>query len=517
MLFHSETFLFVFLPITLLFFYVISMTCRTYVVHWLLLASIVFYGWWDVRYVPLIVGSIVLNFAFGRLLDAAPEARKRRLLAIGIVLNLLPLIYFKYWNFLLSNLTSVTGVEIATTMIVLPIGVSFFTFQQIAYLVDVAKRRTFERGFVPYALFVSFFPHLIAGPLVHHRQIAAQLADLAHLRLRVSNACIGLTIFAVGLFKKAVLADGIAPYATQVFAAAEAGTPLTFFEAWSGAIAYSLQLYFDFSGYSDMAIGLARMFNVRLPINFYSPYKATSISDFWRRWHMTLSAFLRDYVYIPLGGSRVGAGRGSFNLMATMLLGGLWHGASWTFVVWGGLHGLALVVQRLWRSAFPADDPGRMRRTLGWLATLTFVVACWVPFRAESFAATLHVWIAMAGGGGISLPVFAGAGLGADAREALSTVGIRFTGIHGTVLDIVQAAPWIVAGGVIALLMPNIQQVMSRLRPTSDWRQWAPVGRLPRWARWRPSAAWAIACGVMACIAIFTVRRGTAQFLYYNF
>jgi alginate O-acetyltransferase complex protein AlgI len=333
MLFNSYTFIFIFLPITLLVFFSIGGKGHHRIaIAWLVAASLFFYGWWNPAYLSLILGSILFNYAVGVALSnlqaqsSASHLTKKIILSFGILVNLFLLAYFKYANFFVDNLNSLSGSNFHLQTIILPLAISFFTFQQITYLVDAYKGETREYNFLHYCLFVTFFPQLIAGPIVHHREMLPQFVKNTIYKFNHQHLAIGLTIFFIGLFKKVVLADGVAVYATPVFEAAEQGVMLTFFEAWAGALAYTFQLYFDFSGYSDMAIGIARMFGIRLPLNFNSPYKSVNIIEFWRRWHITLSRFLRDYLYIPLGGNRKGKFRRYINLMITMLLGGLWHG-----------------------------------------------------------------------------------------------------------------------------------------------------------------------------------------------
>ena len=346
-----------------------------------------FYGWWNPVYLGLILGSILFNYAVGFSLLGRPH---KLTLFLGVAGNLGVLGYFKYANFFIDNINALTSNDIILEQIILPLGISFFTFQQITYLVDAYRGETREYNFLHYCLFVVFFPQLIAGPIVHHKEMLPQFAKDALYGLKSRNLAVGFTIFIIGLFKKVVLADGIAVHATSVFAGAEHGVYLTFFEAWGGALAYSFQLYFDFSGYSDMAIGLARMFGIRLPLNFNSPFKATSIIDFWRRWHITLSRFLRDYLYIPLGGNRKGEARRFTNLMIAMLLGGLWHGAGWNFVLFGLAHGTYIVICGAWvKVKKNISDNSVIKSTvvansIGRVITFLAVVLAFVPFRAES-------------------------------------------------------------------------------------------------------------------------------------
>lgn len=405
MLFTTSHFAFLFLPIVAIGFFLLGRAQRV-AAAWLGLASIFFYGYWMPAYVVLLLVSIATNYgigvAIGRLRDRSRDSatdNSRLVLLAGLVFNLGLLSYFKYAHFFLDTLHALSSLNLPTAHVALPIGISFFTFTQIAFLVDTYQKGTREYRCIHYLLFVTYFPHLVAGPVLHHAQMMPQFSDPAIYRASPVNIAAGLTLFALGLVKKIVVADCIAPYADAVFDAAAAGQSVTPHEAWIGALAYSFQLYFDFSGYSDMAVGLSMIFGVRLPYNFASPYRATNIADFWRRWHMTLSAFLRDYLYIALGGNRRGRLRRQVNLMVTMLLGGLWHGANWTFVVWGGLHGLYLVVQHAFGSgvtrALTRFVPSQIVSLLGWFITMLVVVVAWVFFRATDFSAAGSILNAM--------------------------------------------------------------------------------------------------------------------------
>ncbi|HET9700323.1 MAG TPA: MBOAT family O-acyltransferase, partial [Burkholderiales bacterium] len=398
MLFNSYEFIFGYLPLTFLGFFLLARVSHFLAASWLTLASLFFYAWWNPAYVGLLLGSILFNFIAGMSIGRAVARGETRLagwlLAGSVGGDLLLLAYYKYADFFLSNINAVSGAELPLLGIVLPLGISFFTFTQIAFLVDTWQGKVREYRFVHYALFVTYFPHLIAGPVLHHKEMMPQFALGTTYRPHWENIAVGLTIFFIGLFKKTVLADGIAQYVGPVFSAHDAGARLPLLDAWGGALAYTFQLYFDFSGYSDMAIGLSRLFGVQLPLNFHSPYKADNIIEFWRRWHMTLSRFLRDYLYIPLGGSRRGGSRRYLNLMLTMVLGGLWHGANWTFVVWGGLHGFYLMVNHAWhalRRRLGLGDGGRGGRWAGRVLTFLAVVVAWVFFRAESVDDALYV------------------------------------------------------------------------------------------------------------------------------
>jgi alginate O-acetyltransferase complex protein AlgI len=406
MLFTSFEFIFAFLPIVLAGFFLLArIVGQKTAAVWLAAASVFFYGWWSTTYIPLLMGSIVFNYTVGYIIAKSQERTRSRAkvaLYIGVICNLLLLCYYKYSNFFLGEIARSTGVHMPTLELVLPLGISFFTFTQIAFLVDAWKRKAKEYNFWHYLLFVTWFPHLIAGPILHHSQMMPQFKDPEIYRARSRNIAIGIALFAVGLGKKLLLADPISTFADPVFHAAATGQAIGPMIAWTGAMAYTLQIYFDFSGYSDMAVGLSMLFGIRLPINFNSPYKAQSIIEFWRRWHMTLSQFLRDYLYIPLGGNRNGEARRLINLMLTMLLGGLWHGANWTFVVWGALHGGYLCVNHIFQKLPPSLRmsgvlPKTLTTPLSVLLTFTVVIIAWVFFRSDSIHSAQTIIGAMAG------------------------------------------------------------------------------------------------------------------------
>jgi D-alanyl-lipoteichoic acid acyltransferase DltB (MBOAT superfamily) len=391
MLFNSQVFICVFLPVVLALYY----ACAAYRVvrqSVVVLASIAFYGWWDVRFVPLLAGLTVANWLiaqwFGR-------ARARWIPLFGVALNLAVLGLFKYADFFRATADALLGEAFHPWDLILPLGISFFVFQKISYLIDLRRGDRHIYGFLDFCMFVSFFPQLIAGPIVRHNEIIHQFREDPRGPALWENLSRGFVLFVIGVAKKVALADTLAMVGDPLFAKA-ATTSLSAVEAWVATWAYTLQIYFDFSGYSDMAIGLALMFGLRLPFNFNAPYRALSIRDFWRRWHMTLSRFLRDYLYIPLGGNRCGPVRQAANVVITMLLGGLWHGASWTFVAWGGLHGSALAVNHVWQSAGL-----RLPRIVAWAVTLLFVMACWVLFRAADFATAGDVLGSMVGWHGV--------------------------------------------------------------------------------------------------------------------
>ena len=518
MLFNSYAFLLLFLPVTAIGFFRIGAYSHRLAAAWLGAASLFFYGYWNPAYVGLLLASVFFNYGTGFALAREREAgrirRRNAILAVGIGVDLALLGYYKYANFFLDTANHLLNTGWSFQDILLPLGISFFTFTQIAFLVDAWSGKAREYNFVHYLLFVTYFPHLIAGPVLHHKEMMPQFAQAGTYRFSWDNMTIGSTIFVIGLFKKAVLADGVSPYANQVFQSADAGEKLDLFIAWGGALAYSAQLYFDFSGYSDMAIGLSRMFGIVLPLNFNSPYKATSIIDFWRRWHMTLSRFLRDYLYIPLGGNRKGAIRREFNLMATMLLGGLWHGASWNFVLWGGLHGLYLTVNHAWRTLrmrlFPASGGhGGQGRCAAWLVTFVAVVIAWVFFRAASLAGAINLFSGMAGLHGVSLPAAFEPMLG-SAAPVLQSLGMQFSFGGGS--QFILTWGWVAGLLAIALLLPNTQELMRNHCPGLGFDSAAVAGRL----EWRASFAWGAIMALMAAAGLLSLSHAT-EFLYYQF
>ncbi|MDD4556105.1 MAG: MBOAT family protein [Alphaproteobacteria bacterium] len=406
MLFNSTVFILLFLPISyFIYFYLNNKRLILGAKAWLVAASLFFYGYWKISYLPIILASIVINFVIGAAISKdSSEVRinKKFVLTLGIIGNVLALCYYKYTDFIVENINQISGSNFSLPQIVLPLAISFFTFQQIAYLVDSYKGNTKEYDFLTYALFITFFPQLIAGPIVHHKEMMPQLiaGPIVHhkemmpqffavrnLAVRYKNVATGLFIFIIGLFKKVAIADVLAITATNGFDHAET---LNFAAGWLTSLSYTFQLYYDFSGYCDMAIGSALMFNIKLPINFNSPYKATDIQDFWRRWHMTLSKFLRDYIYIPLGGNKVALPQNCLNLMIVFVVGGIWHGAAWTFVIWGLLHGAATVVHRLWQALGI-----KLNKFIAWFITFNFINVAWVFFRAPNFEAAKKVLFSM--------------------------------------------------------------------------------------------------------------------------
>lgn len=482
MLFNSPAYIFLFLPAAVLLYFLLNrwrFGCAASA--WLILASLFFYGCWSPAHLPLLLLSIAVNFVAGAMLQQSGRLGKfglarRIILPVGICFNLGLLGYYKYADFFLANFNSLLGAALPLPLLALPVAISFFTFQQIAYLVDCGRGRVRECSFLNYCLFVTFFPKLVAGPIVHHHEMMPQFARLRSRLPAPGNMALGLFFFSLGLFKKVWLADQFSAWAGTGFAAKNA---LTFFDAWGASLSYTLQLYFDFSGYSDMAVGSALFCNIVLPVNFDSPYQAASIQDFWRRWHITLSRWLRDYLYIPLGGSRKGLPRTCLNLLITFLLGGLWHGAGWTFVIWGGLHGAALVVHRLWQ-----ERGLRLPAFFGWLCTFLFVNASWVLFRAESLEEGLQMLKGMTGLNGI---VF-------SADSLLLPGAVRW---HLLVF------------GLAVFLLPNSCRLGGLLPPENAAQ---------RLLRFRPNLRWAVLTGFLFSCALYQMLRAApSKFLYFNF
>ncbi|NEQ35659.1 MAG: MBOAT family protein [Okeania sp. SIO3I5] len=526
MLFNSIEFMFAFLPLTLLVFYQIGRRgYQKWAIAWLVAASLFFYSWWNPSYLALLIFSILFNYYLGSALSGKfqlPVSQKWQL-AFGIIVNLALIGYFKYANFFVSTVNDLVGTNFNLHRIILPLAISFFTFQQIAYLVDAYRGETKEYNFLNYCLFVSFFPQLIAGPIVHHKDILPQFAQKSLYRFNYENLTVGLTIFSLGLFKKVALADTVAVYATPVFNAAATGGQIAFLEAWGGVLAYTMQLYFDFSGYSDMAIGAARMFGIKLPVNFNSPYKSVNIIDFWRRWHITLSHFLRDYLYIPLGGSRKGKVRRFFNLMITMLLGGLWHGAGWTFVFWGGLHGVYLIINHQWHSFRRSlgHDLNKIHwwgRILGCWLTFMAVVVAWIFFRAENMEAAFNILRGISGANGIVFPERLADMLGI--KFILSHLGVTFkiggvTRLLSTYIDLIFLL-------TIAWLFPNTQEWMAQYQPVLKTEQKLDnsQGTYNFWRKlqWQPTLPFALIVGSLIFFSLKTfLSAKVSEFLYFNF
>ena len=485
LLFNSYTFVFFFLPFTFFVYFYLNRKHQTEAGKaFLVAASLFFYSWWNVVYLPLILISMLVNYTLGRRLSSSRKGdaakSSKLLLTLGIVFNLGLLGYYKYADFFLENLNTLFDTHLDLLHLALPLAISFYTFQQIAYLVDSYRNETKEYDFLNYAVFVTFFPQLIAGPIVHHAEMMPQFSKTRNKLVNYRNIATGLFVFAVGLFKKVVIADTFAQWASLGF---DQATSLTMLDAWMTSLSYTFQLYFDFSGYTDMAIGAALLFNIKLPINFNSPYKALSIQDFWRRWHITLSRFLRDYLYIPLGGNRKGGSRTYLNLFLTFLLGGIWHGAGWTFVLWGALHGGAMMVHRAWQKTGVA-----MHTLLAWLITFNFINVTWVFFRANSFDDAIRVLHGMFVG-----PLVLPSAL-TSKLTFLESLGVE-SGPWSTLFyrePIILA--WLLAAFILVLFFKNSMELQQRFKPN----------------------LYHLSATVLLLLSLFMLSR-KSEFIYFNF
>lgn len=509
MLFNSYEFIFMFLPVVFILFYALR-RFRQAAFLWLIGASLFFYSFWNTKLLPVILFSLLFNYGFVQLLRRKPS---KPVLAAGIIVNLGMLGYYKYFNFFIENVNALFSADIRVQQIVLPLAISFFTFQQVAYLVDTYRGETRGHTVTEYVLFVVFFPQLIAGPIVKHDEMFPQFKNPSLFKIQWSNIEKGLTIFFIGLFKKTVIADTLAIWVQEGF---DRSAQLNMVEGWISALSYTFQLYFDFSGYCDMAIGIALLFNIRLPVNFNSPYRAANIIDFWRRWHITLSSFLRDYLYIALGGNRRGAARRYANLLMTMILGGIWHGAGWTFALWGVLHGVYLVINHAWhafrrRAGFPPGEPHPVGAWLGRATTLLAVIVGWVLFRAESLDAARLILAGMIGLNGLTLPP--------ELAGRLAHLPIDFLDIEFARLPLFDGPPqaaWMAALFAIALFLPNSQQLVGYVPPNRDAARIMRVNVAPLRLRWTPTHAWA---GLVAASFIYSLTQmsGISEFLYFQF
>ena len=493
MVFSSYQFVFGFLPLAVLgYFFIDRRFGNRAGLVFLLAASCVFYAWGEKSYLVVLIGFTTLNYFIGR--QTAALLRQHSRLAIwwtigGIAANLAILGYFKYTGFLIQIGNQVFGLDLMDPRIALPLGISFFTFHALAYVIEVFRGGNAERSFVRFALFLGFFPHMVAGPILRPKELLPQFDLPLRSRLNADVFARGLTIFAIGLFKKSCLADSIAPFANATFSAAASSQPLTVLDAWAGALAYAMQIYFDFSGYSDMAIGAALMLGIRLPLNFDSPYKATSIIDFWRRWHMTLSRFLRDYLYFPLGGNRRGPVRRYINLLITMGLGGLWHGANWTFVIWGVIHGLCLCANHLWHTVrAPRHEPLSVVHIWGnRLLTFLVVVVAWVFFRAPNLETAERMVRTMFG-------------FTAAPKLSFSAFVPPYLGMA-----------WLAALLAIVWVMPNTQTLMEYVGLRA---QQSPS--LPSTLSWQPKLSWTLATTAFLVLSILSMS-GISEFIYFHF
>lgn len=510
MLFNSYTFILGFLPLTLALFFLLGRLSRVWAAAWLAVASILFYGYWSPKYIPLLLGSVAFNFLVGRAISRrAGSSGARWLLIVSVAANLILLGFYKYADFFASSVNAIGHTGLPLLHVVLPIGISFFTFTQIAFLADAGKGIVKEYSFVHYLLFVSYFPHLIAGPILHHAEMMPQFASAVPYRLAARNCGIGLTVFTIGLAKKVLIADPFGEVVSPIFAAAHSGVPIRLVAAWVGVLAFTCQIYFDFSGYSDMAIGISKLFGIDLPINFASPYKSTSIIQFWQRWHMTLSRFLRDYLYFPLGGNRKGKPRRYANLITTMMLGGLWHGANYTFLVWGGLHGCYLMTNHAWRSVVRRRRSFFLGPLISGTATFLAVSVAWAFFRAEDLPSAFNIVMGIGGFNGIAV------------HEGTSAFWQGFEHVFRQAVVVPEGAfqhipvPWgrvhlavgFLGAAVLLFAMPSTQQIAQRADAIGSSRKLP--SRFQRFAI--PCAA-----GVLL-VATLSQMQKVSAFLYFRF
>ncbi len=507
MLFHSVEFILGFLPICFIIFAIVHRTAgKRAALAWLALASIIFYAQWSLAHGALLVGSVGTNYLFSRAMlrtDQQPKLRQA-IFILAIAANLALLGYLKYTNFLIDNINALTEANYHYVAVLAPVGISFFTFIQIGFLVEVYNRQVSRLSIVDYFLFGSFFGYVTAGPLVLQRDMTSQFERKDDKVLDLSRISIAITVFGFGLFKKMVLADSVAPYADAVFnGVADGALPSTSL-AWIGALAYTVQLYFDFSGYSDMALGAGLLFGLKLPFNFNSPLKATSITDFWRRWHMTMTRFFTNYLYSPLAVAatrRAMANKSSkaqrfvasvaVPVFFTFLLAGIWHGAGWTFVIFGAIHGLAMAINHAWRQSKAPTLPA----PAGWLLTMSVVITGLVFFRAPDVSTALVILTAMVGAG-------------ADASGWVATVNVPTVSYPDAVAVITLLA-------AIALMMPNTQQILYRHKISSDPADYEELS-LSKWLLWRPTLRWAATCGIVVAVAL-GLATGETAFIYYQF
>ena len=463
MLFNSYEFIFAFLPISFfVYFYLNSKRLTTAAKAWLVFTSLFFYSWWNITYLPLILISILFNYTITNTMIEYDKSRrkyfsKRSLLHAGLLFNIGLLVYFKYMDFFISNTNTIFGSDIELLHLALPLAISFFTLQQIAFLIDSYEGLVKEKNFLDYTIFVTFFPQLIAGPIVHHKEMMPQFANVRNKVKNYKNIAIGLFIFSIGLFKKVVIADTFAVWATQGF---DVATTLNLFEAWATSLSYTFQLYFDFSGYTDMAIGAALLFNIKLPINFNSPYKATGMIDFWQRWHITLSNFITTYIYTPIVRSfdRLTFHKAMFATVITFLIAGLWHGASWMFIIFGGLHGLGLIINHYWKKR-----KIKLNVVLAWFITFNFVNITFVFFRAKEWDDAVKVLGSMFSLDNIVLPNFL-----ASKLASLSKYGIEFgalaTNLSAAGKDLII---WLLIGFILILVFKNSMDKLKLFKPSA--------------------------------------------------
>lgn len=518
MLFNSVEFIFLFLPVTWVGFVVLlKYKGGRLVTVWLTLTSFFFYWYWNSDYILLLLSSILVNFLLGRTLVLSDrlQLERKRLYISGVIFNIALLGYFKYTNFFIDSVNEMSGFDWDVGTIILPIGLSFFTFQQISFLKDSYLDKDIELSFFRYTTFITFFPQLIAGPIVLYKEMMPQFSHLSKFRVW-PNLAIGFTIFILGLAKKVLIADPIGQIASSLFMSVEQGYHPSLFEAWGASLSYGFQIYFDFSGYADMAIGLGWMFGIKLPINFMSPYKAINITEFWRCWHMTLSRFLRDYLYIPLGGSRCSSTRWRINLLLTMLIGGLWHGAGWNFILWGGLHGFYLIIHQLYRGWIGSVQTSNIWS--GRILTFVVVIIAWTPFRAESLHGTLQIFIGMAGLHGIKFPLLF-APIIDDLPSIITSIG--FHGIVAKAMPSIHASTLLVVFPSLLVFvwgMPNVYQWMYQVSPVLELPGYPSLKAIEhRWfLAWSTDFRYSYALAILFFLCLMNLTTN-ANFIYFQF
>ncbi len=505
MLFHESIFVFVFLPIVV----PIYLLCKLYVDNYMPIIilgifSIIFYGYWDAKYVPLLVGSILFNFFVGQNF-LKKKYKTNFVLFIAVSINLLLLMFYKYSAMIVDNFNLISNNNLSFTYPDLPLGISFFTFLQIAYIVDCSKGKVLNSSFSSYFLFVSYFPHLIAGPLVHHRDLIPQFSN--KLKNVAENVSIGIIIFGIGLFKKLILSEYVSGWSDNMFNGVENGVMPSFIDAWLGVLSFTLLIYFDFSAYSDMAIGLSKMIGIKLPENFNSPYKSTNIIEFWRRWHITLSQFLKNYLYIPLGGNRKGTVTKYQNILIVMIIAGLWHGANWTFVLWGSIHGCLLLINHYWQE----KKIFQINKYVSIFLTFMSLMIAWVPFRSSSFESAISVYKGMLGYFGFIVPEHYYNFFPNTLSQYLLDIGVKFGSLNGF-------------GGknqIIILLIllifvmkcPNTQEIFNKYKPTLN----SNIPKLHKF-NWRPNFIGAIMIGISCSYLMLLVIQGkSGEFIYFQF
>jgi alginate O-acetyltransferase complex protein AlgI len=544
MLFNSPEFLFVFLPVTLLGFYLLGAVSRRSAILWLIFLSLVFYGWWRPANILIIGPSIFINYALASFLlrlsqDDGSRHLSKAVLLLGIVFNVLFLGYFKYFDFVYATINDVFGANLILRHVILPLGISFITFQKIAFLIDVQAGRVKSFTFREYCAFVLFFPQLIAGPIVHYREMMPQFGA-ATCRFDRQDFAVALTLLFFGLFKKGVLADNITPLVTPIYEHSAASGNTSLLLAWMAAVGFTLQLYFDFSGYTDMALGLARFFGIRLPPNFNSPLKASSIIEFWLRWHMTLTRFLTAYIYNPLvlrmTRRRAARGQSGFDgrnptigafvsllmapLVTTMFISGLWHGAGFGFILWGLIHGFYLTINHGWRAVAGRlwrDRPSydRVMKPAGLVLTFVLVTTAMVFFRAQTVTSALDLVKGVIGLNGVALPQTLFDHLGISLTNAFHRIGVTADD-SWSAHDFEMSAIWISFLMFIALICPNTLQILDRYEPALGVKAQRAKRTIGKIVEWSPSLPWAVAVSIVAAIAIVSTG-GPSEFLYWQF